>query len=172
MCEFCRSRRQLHGSSSTFVDHNSNLGLLLSSRERWLQHNHSRTPHTSFSLPWSHPQSLSPLPFPLSLSHLSTTARTSITSPNTSPNKHLSSSYPNLLASTPASFAASTSQPLPHIGTVSSLITLQTPVQQQFAVAGGGNDTCSLMLESTKSRVGSSKESRLCFIHSSCPLFF
>jgi hypothetical protein len=40
------------------------------------------------------------------------------------------------------------------------------------AVAGGGNDTCSLMLESTKLHVGSSKESHLCFVYSSCPLFF
>jgi hypothetical protein len=40
------------------------------------------------------------------------------------------------------------------------------------AVAGGGNDAYSLMLKSTKSRVGSSEESRLCSVYPVCPFFF
>ena len=38
-------------------------------------------------------------------------------------------------------------------------------------VARGGHDTCSLMLESIKSRMGSSEESRLCFVYPFCPSF-
>src|ERR1700733_12037411 len=42
---------------------------------------------------------------------------------------------------------------------------------QGVTVARGGHDTCSLMLESIESRIGSSEESRLCFVYPFCPLF-